>query len=91
MASPLDLRIDERVQDHAFKFWRKRVFLTENKHLSAVLEHIKAEQDKMPPKKKRAGKQRTIYEPTGRRNTGWNSLADRKRKAKRAAGQGSDV
>ncbi|MFT6273545.1 MAG: hypothetical protein ACJA0F_002400, partial [Dinoroseobacter sp.] len=47
--------------------------ITENKHLSAVLEHIKAEQDKAPPKKRRAGKQRTRYEPTGRRNDGWNS------------------
>ena len=62
-----------------------------NKHLSAVLEHIKAEQDKAPPKKRRAGKQRTHYEPTGRRTDGWNSLADRKRKATRAAAQGSDI
>ena len=28
--------------------------ITENKHLSAVLEHIKAEQDKAPLKKRRA-------------------------------------
>lgn len=28
--------------------------ITENKHLSAVLEHIKTEQDKAPPKKRRA-------------------------------------
>ena len=47
--------------------------ITENKHLSAVLEHIKAEQDKAPPKKRRAGKQRSRYAPTGRRNDGWNS------------------
>lgn len=59
--------------------------ITENKHLSAVLEHIKAEQDKAPPKKRRAGKQRTRYESTGRRNTGWNTLADRK------ASQGCDI
>jgi hypothetical protein len=52
--------------------------ITENKHLSAVLEHIKAEQDKAPPKKPRAGKQRSRYKPTGRRNNGWNTLADRK-------------
>ena len=51
--------------------------ITENKHLSAVLEYIKVEQDKAPPKKRRAGKQRTRYEPTGRRNDGWNSLAAR--------------
>ncbi len=47
--------------------------ITENKHLSAVLEHIKAEQDKATPKKPRAGKQRSRYKPTGRRNDGWNS------------------
>ncbi|MCZ0964463.1 ISNCY family transposase [Paracoccus benzoatiresistens] len=65
--------------------------ITENKHLSAVLEYIKAEQDKAPPKIHRVGKQRTRYTPTGRRNTGWNSLADRKRKAAGAASQGSDA
>ena len=65
--------------------------ITENKHLSAVLEHIKAEQDKAPPKKRRAGKQRTQYTPNGRRNTGWNSLTDRKAKATRAASQGCDM
>lgn len=65
--------------------------ITENKHLSAVLEHIKAEQDKAPPKKRRAGKQRSRYKPNGRRNTGWNTLADQKRKQARAASQGSDI
>lgn len=65
--------------------------ITENKHLSAVLEHIKAEQDKAPPKKRRAGKQRSRYEPNGRRNDGWNSLADRKRIADRKASQGCDI
>ncbi len=65
--------------------------ITENKHLSAVLEHIKAEQDKAPPKKRRAGKQRSKYTPTGRRNDGWNSLADQKRIAKRKASQGCDI
>ena len=64
--------------------------ITENKHLSAVLEHIKAEQDKAPPKKRRAGKQRSRYEPTGRRNDGWNTLADRKRIANSKASQGCD-
>ena len=59
--------------------------ITENKHLSAVLEYIKVEQDKAPPKKRRAGKQRTRYEPTGRRNDGWNSLAARQAKARAAA------
>ncbi|WP_375262352.1 ISNCY family transposase [Palleronia sp.] len=65
--------------------------ITENKRLGAVLEHIKAEQDKAPPKKRRAGKQRTVYTPTGRRNDGWNTLADRRMKAARAAGQGFDI
>jgi hypothetical protein len=55
--------------------------ITDNKHLSAVLEHIKAEQDKAAPKKRRAGKQATRYQPTGKRNNGWNSkLAGRAKK-----------
>ncbi len=58
--------------------------ITENKHLSAVLEHIKAEQDKAPPMPRRAGKQKTRYEPTGRRNDGWNSKLARRAKAKLA-------
>jgi len=65
--------------------------ITENKHLSAVLEHIKAEQDTGSPKKRPAGKQRSRYEPNGRRNNGWNSLADRKRIADSKASQGSDI
>ena len=57
--------------------------ITENKHLSAVLEHIKAEQDKAPPKPRRAGKQATVYVPNGRRNTeGWNSKLARRAKEK---------
>jgi hypothetical protein len=62
--------------------------ITENKRLGAVLEFIKAEQDKAPPKKRRAGKQRTRYEPTGRRNDGWNSLADRAARKSRGARPG---
>jgi hypothetical protein len=70
--------------------------IIENKRLSAVLEHIKEEQDKAAPKKRRAGKQRTRYEPTGRRNTeGWNSkLAQRAKKQDeqtRMAVQSSDI
>ena len=65
--------------------------ITGNKHLSAVLEHIKAEQEKSPPKTRRAGKQRTRYTPTGRRNDGWNSLAARTAKKDRAASHGSDI
>jgi transposase len=64
--------------------------ITENKRLGAVLEHIKAEQDKAEPKKRPAGKQRTRYQPTGRRNTeGWNSKLAIRAKA-RAASQASD-
>jgi hypothetical protein len=54
--------------------------ITENKHLSAVLEHIKAEQDKAAPKKRRAGKQATRYVPTGKRNDCWNSKLVRRAK-----------
>jgi hypothetical protein len=61
--------------------------ITENKRLSAVLEYVKAEQDKKPPKKRRAGKQGTRYRPTGRKNDGWNSLARRQK----AADQGCDI
>lgn len=60
--------------------------VTENKRLSAVLEHIKTEQEKAPPKKRRAGKQATKYQPTGRRNDGWNSkLAKRAKQQTDAA------
>ena len=66
--------------------------ITENKHLSAVLAHIKAEQDKnLPPPEVKPSSDKNQYQRTGRRNTGWSSLADRKRKANRAAGQGSDT
>ena len=65
--------------------------ITGNKRLSAVLEHIKQEQDKAPPKKRRAGTQATRYIPTGRRNNGWNSKLAKLAKEKRAASQGSDV
>ena len=65
--------------------------VTENKRLGAVLEFIKEEQDKAAPKKRRAGKQRSRYEPTGRRNDGWNSLAARRAKETRKASQGCDI
>ena len=58
--------------------------ITENKHLSAALEHIKAEQEKSPPKVRRAGKQRTRYEPTGRKPTGRPSLMEPYYERKRA-------
>ncbi len=65
--------------------------ITENKHLSAVLEHIKAEQAEAPPKKRRAGKQKTRYTPNGRRNDGWNSKRAKAAKAKRVASLGCDT
>ena len=65
--------------------------ITENKRLGAVLEVIKEEQAKAAPKRQRAGKQRTKYEPNGRRNLeGWNSKLARRAKA-RPAGQVSDI
>ena len=66
--------------------------ITENKRLSAVLQQIKEIQDtKSPPITKPAGKQRTRYQPNGRRNTeGWNSKLAQRAKA-RAASQGSDM
>ena len=65
--------------------------ITENKHLSAVLAHIKKEQEKAtsPPKVKPVSAKNN-YKKTGRRNTGWNSLADRKRIADRKASQDCD-
>jgi hypothetical protein len=78
--------------------------ITENKHLSVVLEHIKAEQVKVAPKKRRAGKQATRYQPTGKRNDGWNSKLTNELRRRprnphhaphndpdRMAGQGCDV
>ncbi|WP_338092673.1 ISNCY family transposase [Salipiger mangrovisoli] len=65
--------------------------ITENKHLSAVLAHIKAQQDKelMPPKVKPVSAKNN-YKKNGRRNNGWNTLADRKRIADSKASQGCD-
>ena len=59
--------------------------ITENKRLSAVLEFIKDEQAKSDLKPQKAGKQRSRYEPTGRRNDGWNSKLARKAKERAAA------
>ena len=64
--------------------------ITENKHLSAVLEFIKDAQEKTPPKPRGAGKQRSRYTPNGRRNDGWNSKLAKREKATRAASQGCD-
>ncbi len=65
--------------------------ITENKRLGAVLQFIKEEQDKAPPKKPRAGKQRSHYKPNGRRNDGWNSLAARRAEEDREANRGCDI
>lgn len=54
--------------------------ITENKRLGAVLAHIKEEQEKpaLPPEVKPVSA-KNAYRKNGRRNNGWNSLADRKR------------
>ena len=65
--------------------------ITENKHLSAVLAHIKNEQEKAASRPKvKPISAKNNYKKTGRRNTGWNTLADRKRIAERKASQGCD-
>ena len=57
--------------------------VTENKHLSAVLAHIKKEQDKAAPSPEvKPSSARNGYKKNGRRNNGWNTLADQKRVAK---------
>lgn len=66
--------------------------ITDNKHLSAVLALIKAEQGKAAAKAEvRPESARNGYRKSGRRNTGWNTLADRKAKQARKAGQGCDL
>mgnify|MGYP000610080247 FL=1 len=72
--------------------------ITENKRLSAVLEHIKTEQDKAPPKVKvKPVSAKNGYVKTGRRPPGGPSKMEpyyaRKRAEReaRAASQGSDM
>ena len=72
--------------------------ITENKRLSAVLEHIKAEQDKAPPKVKvKPVSAKNGYVKTGRRPPGGPSKMEpyyaRKRAEReaRAASQSSDI
>ncbi len=72
--------------------------ITENKRLSAVLEHIKTEQDKVPPKVKvKPVSAKNGYVKTGRRPPGGPSKMEpyyaRKRAEReaRAASQGSDI
>ena len=64
--------------------------ITENKHLGAVLAHIKKQQDQaVAAPEVRPESARTGYRKTGRRNDGWNSKLARRAKA-RAAGQASE-
>ncbi len=66
--------------------------ITENKHLSAVLAHIKAEQGKKAATLEvKPASARNGYRKTGRRNDGWNSLAARHAKETRNASQGCDI
>jgi hypothetical protein len=70
--------------------------ITENKRLSEVLAYAKALQDAAPPKVKAVGKQRSRYEPTGKKSPGRPSWLDKRaaRRAKdaaRLAGQACDV
>jgi len=52
--------------------------ITENKHLSAVLEYIKAEQDKAPPKKRRATRWKAKHAlPANRKAQRWLELKAR--------------
>lgn len=67
--------------------------ITENKHLSAVLAHIKAEQDKTaPPVRVPPSSARTGYKKTGRPNRGRPSKLELRAREKAAAaiGQASD-
>ena len=70
--------------------------IAENKRLSEVLAYAKALQEAAPPKITSVGKQRSRYQPTGKRSPGAPSFLD-KRAARRAAeaalvaGQVSDV
>ena len=66
--------------------------ITENKHLSAVLETHQGRAGQNPAEETPGqAKQRTRYKPNGRRNDGWNSLAARRAKAARKASQSCDV
>lgn len=65
--------------------------ITENKRLSAVLEHIKAEQEAPRPiVTVKPVSAKNAYVKNGRRNDGWNSKLARRAKD-RAASQGCDI
>jgi hypothetical protein len=65
--------------------------ITENKRLSAVLAHAMALQQAAPPKVPRAGKQRTRYEPTGRKSPGRKSWLDKRAERRVADDQTSSL
>ncbi|MDO6782469.1 hypothetical protein Q4604_24785, partial [Marinovum sp. 1_MG-2023] len=66
--------------------------ITDNKHLSTVLAHIKAEQDNAAASAEvRPEIARNGYRKNGRRNNGCNSLADRKRNSARKPSQGCET
>ena len=70
--------------------------ITENKRLSEVLAYAKALQDAAPPNVNTVGKQKSRYEPTGKKSPGRRSWLDKRaeRRAEEAAqvaGQVSDV
>jgi hypothetical protein len=69
--------------------------ITENKWLSAVLEHIKTEQDKAPPKVKvKPVSAKNGYKKTGRRPPGGPSKMEpyyARKRAEREASQSSDI
>ena len=87
-----DGRFDVRWKGHslpyrAFDPDQQRVThasIVENKHLSEALAYAKALQDAAPAKVPKVGKQRTRYEPTGKRSPGPRTWLD-KRAERRAA------
>jgi len=56
--------------------------IVENKRLGAVLALVKAMQEERPARAPTIGKQRTFYEPTGKRSPGRRSFVDKHFEAK---------
>jgi hypothetical protein len=70
--------------------------ITENKRLSEELAYAKALQDAAPPKVKTVGKQKSRYQPTGKKSPGRRSGLDKRaehraEEAVQVAGQVCDV
>ncbi len=65
-------------EDGASGLQHTHAAIVENKRLGAVLEQIKQEQVEVPPRKHRAGRQRTKYTPTGRKAPGRPGLQTKK-------------